>query len=595
MGRLLVIGGASLDRLHLPDGIYDSPGGAGLYTALAAHRCQASVTLFGPRPEPFPDSLATAATRLEDWLGPVVPLDQFPRFEIAYQGSRKRYLKADLEREASLTAAMLPEDLADYDQVHLVPMGDARTQLAMLRACRHSGVSLISAGTGTFIVEKQPDLVREIIEDSDVFFMNAREAEVIYGSIDAIKARTGAVIYVTHGADGFHVIQGDHATYVRVRLAPEVDPTGAGDSFCGATLAFLMRRDHPVMAAKKAALLAAEVIGQIGPAALLEAGSVPDLQLDTRVSVDWMQVGKVADLVRVIPEAKPFDFIGPHFPPVGHPQALAYFFAVALQQFSFWYSDGARYQQPMVATIEGQLLKGSDYIFHAFTRCLLADPGFFSPERQASLDNNRLLQVFRADDGSDPMPSLELHLELARAYGRDMLALEMTPARILEKVLASAKPLQSLIDTLDQLGGYKEDPLRKKSSLLALMLNQRPEHYLSFASDEQVAPVIDYHLMRSCLRIGLINVDDPALYKKLINRELVSSEDEWAVRLAAYRAVERIVAQSGRSMGTVDYYFFGARKRCPEMTDPECWHCEVYPICAHRKELFQPVIGTTFY
>jgi hypothetical protein len=31
------------------------------------------------------------------------------------------------------------------------------------------------------------------------------------------------------------------------------------------------------------------------------------------------------------------------------------------------------------------------------------------------------------------------------------------------------------------------------------------------------------------------------------------------------------------------------------MTEPECWHCEVDPVCAHRKELFQPVIRTTFY
>ena len=30
-----------------------------------------------------------------------------------------------------------------------------------------------------------------------------------------------------------------------------------------------------------------------------------------------------------------------------------------------------------------------------------------------------LLDVFRSDDGEDPMPALDLHLEQARQYGRD--------------------------------------------------------------------------------------------------------------------------------------------------------------------------------
>jgi hypothetical protein len=45
----------------------------------------------------------------------------------------------------------------------------------------------------------------------------------------------------------------------------------------------------------------------------------------------------------------------------------------------------------------------------------------------------------------------------------------------------------------------------------------------------------------------------------------------------------------------VDWFFFNARRRCPEMTEPECAHCAVDPACAHRKALFQPVLRTTFY
>ena len=67
------------------------------------------------------------------------------------------------------------------------------------------------------------------------------------------------------------------------------------------------------------------------------------------------------------------------------------------------------------------------------------------------------------------------------------------------------------------------------------------------------------------------------------------------MRLAAYEAVMALVQRSGRSMGAVDWFFFNARRRCPEMTEPECACCAVDPACAHRKALFQPVLRTTFY
>jgi hypothetical protein len=194
------------------------------------------------------------------------------------------------------------------------------------------------------------------------------------------------------------------------------------------------------------------------------------------------------------------------------------------------------------------------------------------------------------------MPALDLHLEQARQYGRDMLALQLTPQAVLDKALASTQPLQTFLVTLDQVGGYKEDPVRNKSLLLAMALNDRPETFLPLRDDEQIAPIIDYHLMRSCLRIGLIGVLDGALETKLTNRQIVSPAEEWAVRYPAYLAFEQLITLSGRSPSTVNGFIFtNARKRCPEMTEPQCRFCELDPVCAHRKELFQPVLRTSFY
>jgi len=80
-----VIGCASLDVLHFGRQTVTSAGGAGLYTALAAHCAGAKAGLFAPLPDPVPDPLKPAVDRLI-WRGSTVPLDQLPRLEIAHPG-----------------------------------------------------------------------------------------------------------------------------------------------------------------------------------------------------------------------------------------------------------------------------------------------------------------------------------------------------------------------------------------------------------------------------------------------------------------------------------------------------------------------------
>ncbi len=595
MSRLLVIGGASSDILHLAGQTVACAGGAGMYTAMAARRCGAQVALFAPRPDPCPEPLLPVARRLVDWLGPVVSADQLPHFEISYRGANTEYLNMSFGAETELSPAMLPADLSAYDLIHLTPIGDAVRQLAFIQACRQRGAKQLSAGSGANIAAEQPGVLRALSQQVDYLFLNEQEAAAVFGSLESASTEPGKVLFLTLGALGANVIQGDTTTWIPAIPATELDPTGAGDTFCGATLAYLMQGAHPVMAARRATPLAAEMIAQVGPTALLSDELPPETPLDSRVLVNKGQVRKVARKIAALAEVSAFPFVSPQLPPAGHPQALDYFFAATLQQFSFWSERNGHYHRPLIASIGGARLKGSDYLFDAFRRRLELDPEFCSPERQANLSRDELLDVFRADDGHDPMPALDLHLEQARRYGRDMLALQLTPSIVLRRALASAEPLSTFLRLLDHIGGYKEDPLRKKSTLLAVILNQRPESFLPLRNDEQVAPVIDYHLMRSCLRVGLVDVLDEELANKLRKRQIVSAAEEWAVRYPAYRAIEQVVALSGKSAGAVDWFFFGARKRCPEMSAPECELCQIDPVCAHRKELFQPVKRTTFY
>jgi hypothetical protein len=566
-----------------------------MYTAMAARRLGAQVSLFAPRPVPLPATLEPVAARLHEWLGPAVALDQLPRFEIAHDGGATSYLGTFFGAESSLAPESLPDDLSAYDIVHVVPLGDVHRQHAFVRASRARGARIVSAGTYVRSVLSAPDAVRQVMDEADVFFMNSSEAEALFGSLASARTAAGKLLLVTLGPNGAHVIQGGHVTEVPPVPARQVDPTGAGDCFCGAVLAGLAGRRHPVMAARSAVPLAAAMIEQVGPAALLLDGPPPAPASGSVVMVDAPRVAWIADLLARLDDAAAFDFVGPELPPVGHPMAVEYFFAATLQQFGFWSEKDDRFAGPMIAPLDGKQLKGSFYLFAAFLRRMAKDPGFCSPARQATLTREELLEVFRADDGSDPMPALDLHLAQARQYGADMLALGLSPRAIVECARASALPLQALVGQLDRIGGYKEDPLRKKSSLLALILSQRPERFLGFGHGEDAAPVIDYHLMRSCLRTGLIEVRDEDLAAALAHRQVVGAREEWAVREAAYRAIEAVTSLSGRSPGAVDWFFFSARQRCPEMCPPDCAHCPVDPVCAHRTGLFQPVCRTTFY
>jgi hypothetical protein len=552
--------------------------------------------MFGLCPDPCPERLKPVAGCLTEWLGPAVPPAQLPQFEISYRGGKTEYLNVSRGAEPMLSPTLMPADLSTYDLVHVTAQSDVDLQLSLVQACRHRGAVQVSAGMDPGHAVKQPRAVHALTEQSDIFFMNDLEAEAVFGSLDAARTSPSKLLFVTLGAQGACIIQGDTSTAIPAVPATVVDPTGAGDTFCGATLAYLLQREHPIMAARRAVVLAAEMIGQVGPAALLSEDPSPEVRPDPRVRVNEGQVRQVARTIYSLSEASPYPPVGPTLPPVGHPKAVDYFFAATLHQFSFWSARSNRYYQPLIAPIGGVERKGSDYLWAAFTRRLEEDAEFCSPERQANLSREELLAVFRSDHGEDPMPALDLHLEQANQYGRDMLALQLTPQAVLDRALASPQPLQTFLVTLDHVGGYKEDPLRKKSSLLAMLLNDRPETFLPLRDDEQLAPIVDYHLMRLFLRMGLVDVLDGDLKTKLSQRQVVSHAEEWAVRYPAYLAKERLLTLSGRSLSVVNGFLFStARSRCLEMTEPECPSCMLEPVCAQRKEFFQPVLRTTFY
>jgi len=272
---VFVIGTASLDTLHLAGGrTVFTGGGAGLYTALAAHRAGARVGLFAPKPEPLPEPLRPAAERLL-WRGPTISPDRLPRLEIEHHGGgRATLLAASWGAEAELLPEQLPPVAAGSAIIHIAALSTAQRQLDFLdqlkrQAALRQRPPLISVGTYARLVYNDAGRVRRLFELADLFFMNENEANGLFGSVGQAQTRPNARLFVTLDAKGALVIEGGQATFVAGHSAVEVDPTGAGDTFCGAVLAALAQGKSALSAAQAAVKLAAQTVSAVGPEALL--------------------------------------------------------------------------------------------------------------------------------------------------------------------------------------------------------------------------------------------------------------------------------------------------------------------------------------
>ena len=283
MGTVLVVGCVSFDTLRLErEGRVDSfetIGGAGLYTALSAAHQGADVILYAPRPEPMPDILEIVDAKMS-WIGPHCSSDEMPKLEIVHHGGgRATLVSASWGAEEALTPGCLPEvrDL-EFDIVHIAALSSVQKQndfLSYFVETAYSGGgrrNKISAGTYARAIGFDKTGVERLMRGCDLFFMNRNEANLLFGdAADVPKSFISAqgACFVTDGANGAKIYQANSSEKLFAVNADELDPTGAGDTFCGAVLARLAEGSGIIDAARAGVAVAARAIEQPGPKFLL--------------------------------------------------------------------------------------------------------------------------------------------------------------------------------------------------------------------------------------------------------------------------------------------------------------------------------------
>ncbi len=275
MSKILVIGCASRDKIHFDQlsKTIDTIGGAGLYTALAVRATGTACTLFAPYPQ-APESRFAAVRNKLEWIGPAVDDDDIPSLEIAHHGNDQATLKgASWAGESLLTTALLPEDLSQFSYIHIAALSTTGRQLEFLQFLRERTSCKISAGTYGHPAKNEPEQVKQLLAGCDLFFMNENEAQAIEftprssGTIQG--GRSGQIVCVTRGKNGASIYSSSSGKkdFAAITIA-EVDPTGAGDTFCGTILGALAKGMSIDTSALLAVERAARVISESGPAAL---------------------------------------------------------------------------------------------------------------------------------------------------------------------------------------------------------------------------------------------------------------------------------------------------------------------------------------
>jgi sugar/nucleoside kinase (ribokinase family) len=266
--KIAVIGTASRDTIHSEvngeRSTFHTIGGSGLYTALASNVSGGRVTLMAPQPDSFTEPFLRVSQMIT-WKGPQVREADLPRLEIIHHGDgRATLLTADWGAEAELTPDTITGPLDEFDVVHIAALSSAVKQKEMLDRVRALGAKTVSCGTYFRLVKTAPDVVHELVQSCDYFFMNLNEFQTLYQGGLPESGRRKA-LFVTENKGGCSIYSQGEAWKLPTEEVQEIDPTGAGDTFCGATVTAMAAGLDATDAALEGMMLAAICVKSPGP------------------------------------------------------------------------------------------------------------------------------------------------------------------------------------------------------------------------------------------------------------------------------------------------------------------------------------------
>ena len=284
---LYSIGNFTIDDIVLwPSGEnwMGQPGGNALFGAIGARIWLDSVGLLARLGCDYPahrlDEIRARGIRLGLCPTDARTLHDWALYEA--DGARQfvNHLNSSHNDEMTLAPDEIPPEHRDGQAFHLAPVPTDQ-QAALVETLRRPG-RLISLDPHEWWIKGYEGTLERVLAQIDFFLPSRVEARQLYGADDPEQAaralaRLGPrVVVIKLGREGSLVYESatGRLTHVPIYPAVALDPTGAGDSYCGGFLAGYLLTQDAVRAAQHGTVSASYVVEAIG--ALATATPSPD-------------------------------------------------------------------------------------------------------------------------------------------------------------------------------------------------------------------------------------------------------------------------------------------------------------------------------
>ncbi|MGA9669532.1 MAG: PfkB family carbohydrate kinase [Terracidiphilus sp.] len=279
---LAVFGSLTIDDLVFPDGTtrWAVPGGSAVYAALGASLWTEYPSIVAPLGDDYPRDVLNG--RID--LSRCTHLPRTLRNWGLYEEDGTRYF---VSRSASRNwneFCPMPEDAASGHQTaaHIAP-APHNIVADITRELRKGGPLTISLDLDDHDLAGQAklDSIIDLLRDIDLFLPSLHLARSLFGGTTALEvlhrirsvAPDVALIAVKCGAEGViaHAVGTSECVHVPAVPVELVDPTGAGDAFCGGALASFMTEGNSVQALLSGTVSASFCVEGLGLAGLAAA------------------------------------------------------------------------------------------------------------------------------------------------------------------------------------------------------------------------------------------------------------------------------------------------------------------------------------
>ena len=299
---LIVVGSVAFDAIETPFGKTDKIlGGAGTYITLAASYFTDSARLVSIVGGDFPgDYIKLFNDHNIDTEGVVIKRNG-KSFFWSGRYSADMNLRETLATELNVMADFDPVVPQSYQGSEFVMLGNLQpgVQIRVMEQL-HVRPKLIALDTMNFWMENTMSELKRAISMADLLTINDAEARQLSGEYSLAKA---AKKILEMGPEYLIIKKGEHGALLfgenKVFFAPALpledvfDPTGAGDSFAGGFMGYLVKTGEVSFESMKNAI----IIGSAMASFCVEKFGTENL-LNLKSSDIYNRVRKFADLVR---------------------------------------------------------------------------------------------------------------------------------------------------------------------------------------------------------------------------------------------------------------------------------------------------------